>query len=179
MKLTTSGLCLAAAFAFAASLGAQTTTSSATRSSNEEVSITGCLERAPSGSGFVLNNARMENESRSGATTGTTGTTSGTTSTTTSGTSGTTYGNMSATGASTWSLSGDSSELEKHVGHKVQVTGSEKDHAGMSGSTTTTTGSTTTSGTTGTSGTASSTHESTASRTLDVKSLKMISTSCS
>jgi len=181
MKRTTSGLCLAAAFAFAASLGAQTTTTT----SGDEISVTGCLARGATG-GFVLNNAHagsdMNHSTAAAGTTGTSGTTAGTTTGsatgTTSGASGTTYGSMNAAG-STWKLEGDSSELEKHVGHMVQVTGKEGDHGSMSGSSTTTTasGSTTTSSATGTTGAAGT--SGTASRNLDVKSVKMISSSCS
>jgi hypothetical protein len=178
MKLTTSGLCVAAALAFAASVGAQTSTTTSSNRS-DEISVTGCLARGATG-GFVLNNARSASDmTRSGAATGTSGTTTTTSGTTTSGT---TAGSMSS-GGSTWALKGDSSELEKHVGHMIQVTGREDDHAAMSGSsTTTTTGSTTTSGTTsGTTGTAgaASPSSSSASRGVDVKSVKMISSSCS
>lgn len=159
MKLTATGLCVAAAFAFAASLGAQTATTAPQHTSSDEVSITGCLERGPSG-GFMLSNAKMETDmSRTGAagTTGTTGATSGTTA------------GMAATAGSTWTLEGESSDLEKHVGHKITVTGKAKDHAGMGGAAATTT--------TGTSGT-TATGAAAATQRLDVKSVKMVSTTC-
>jgi hypothetical protein len=166
MKRTTSGLCLAAAFAFAATLGAQTPASTSQHSS-DEVTVSGCLARSASG-GFVLNNAKIETDS-SKAATGTTGTT-GTTATT-SGSSGTTAGSMSASAGSTYALEGSSADLEKHVGHKIEVTGKEGAAA------TTTTGAAGTTGTTGTTGTAAA--SSSPVHRVDVQSVKMISASCS
>jgi hypothetical protein len=153
MKRTTAGLCVAAAFALAASLNAQTT-SSATQSSGDEVSVTGCLEKSPSG-GFVLNNAKMDTDSSNTGASGTTGTAGSTA----AGSASSAYGSM--TGGSTWMLEGESSDLEKHVGHKIQVTGKQSEHSSSS--------------TAGTSGTTAS---STPSKHLDVKSVKMVSATC-
>jgi hypothetical protein len=194
MKRIATGLCVAAAFSFAASLGAQTSTTSSTSSSmskdkKEEVTVTGCLQRGADGN-YMLTNAMLEEPTHGGTstTTGTTGTTSGAT------TSGSTMSH-GTTAASTWVLEGGS-DLDKHVGHKIQVTGrevasSKKDYersstagttSGATGTTsgTTATGTTGTTGTTETTGSQMSTHsESTSGQKLDVKSVKMISSSCS
>ena len=91
---------------------------------------------------------------------------------------------MNATAGSSWTLEGGS-DLDKHVGHKIQVTGKEvsssqgrsvrdddrdRRHA-------------TATGTTGTTGSAAGEQRHStsdhATRKLDVKSMKMISSSCS
>ena len=89
---------------------------------------------------------------------------------------------MNATAGSSWTLEGGS-DLDKHVGHKIQVTGKEvsssKDEASRDDDRI---GTTTATGTTGTTGSAAAQRHSTsdhASRKLDVKSVKMISSSCS
>jgi hypothetical protein len=209
MTRTATGLCLAAAFGFVASLGAQTTgtTDQSQRShesmsrSSDEMMITGCLEKGADGN-YILTNAHMDNtpSASSGATsTGTTGTTSS--ATPPPSTTGSTMSEGTASGT-TWQLSGGK-DLDKHVGHKIQVTGREassssrKDDSASSGSTTgTTAGTTATTATTGTTagtsgttagsmtGTTGETQEHagssmTAAHKLDVKSVKMISTSCS
>jgi hypothetical protein len=191
MNRMASGLCIAAAFSFAASLGAQTTTSSATGTMNhdKDIVVTGCLQRGADGN-YMLSNAKMDESDRAGTSTstGTTGTagTSTTSGTTASGsaTGGSAMGSRGAS-ASTWTLEGSSSDLDKHVGHKIQVTGKEVDssHSNM-GTTGSTTGSTSgsTTGTTGTSGSEASSGRSASSPTgpkLDVSSVKMISSSCS
>jgi hypothetical protein len=180
------GLGVAAALGLAATLSAQTATSSAsqpTTTDKNEVMVTGCLERGAGGN-YTLINAKMDND-RPGASGGgatTTGTTGTTATTTTSGTTGTTAGAMAATAGSTWTLEGGS-DLDKHVGHKVQVTGKEVSSSKDEASAATTTGSaTSTTATTGTTGSASAQRHSAsehAGRTLDVKSVKMISSSCS
>ena len=193
MNRIASGLCIAAAFSFAASLGAQTSTSSASSTSmgsDKEVTITGCLQRGADGN-YMLTNAMMDDAMHGGGTS-TTGTTGSTTSGTTAGTttSGSAMGRSAGTAASTWTLEGGS-DLDKHVGHKIQVTGrqlesSKKDYdtssaAGTSTGTSAT--GTTATGTTGTTGTTSSqmsrSSESASGQKLDVKSVKMISSSCS
>jgi len=199
MNRIASGICLAAAFSFAASLGAQTSTSSATTSGmsgDKEVTITGCLQRGADGN-YMLTNAMMDDAMHgSTSTTGTTGTTGGTTAGAT--TSGSTSMSRSAgTAASSWTLEGGS-DLDKHVGHKIQVTGrqldsSKKDYdtaaagttsgTSATGSTAGTTAGATATGTTGTTGTTagqmSNRTESASGQKLDVKSVKMISSSCS
>ncbi|PYQ69513.1 MAG: hypothetical protein DMG04_27985 [Acidobacteria bacterium] len=76
-----------------------------------EVTVTGCLSKGADGN-FMLMNARAEN--KPSTTTGTSGTT-----TTTPPASGST---SSSTTAMTWKLEGGT-DLDKHVGHKIEVTG--------------------------------------------------------
>src|SRR4051812_25397781 len=199
------GFCVAAMLGCVVTVGAQTPTSTDQRSGataqSGDISVTGCVAKAADGS-YTLTNARMDNEASSttasgsgSSTTATSGTTAGTSGTTgsTAGTTGTASSSPSASGAmnsaSTWVLSGGS-DLEKHVGHKVQVTGrsaassASSASSGGTASTTTATSGTTAGSTagsaTGTTGEASPSSSSSASqRRLDVQSVKMISSSCS
>ena len=191
MKRTATGLGIAAAVACAVTLGAQTSTSTAQRSSSttdksHDVTVTGCLARDTNGSGFMLNNAKMDNGASSTTTTSGT-TTAGTTgATTTSGTDASAA--MSNGPAMNWMLSGGS-DLDKHVGHKIQVTGkttwdSSMNHTSSAspagaGTTAASPDPTTTAGgaTAGTTGTRESSRGM--EPRLDVQSVKMISTSCS
>lgn len=177
------GFGLAAALSMAVSLGAQTTPQ--THPDNDNVSVTGCLQRDATG-GYILSNAQIDRNESGATTTGTTGTT-GTTTTSGTTTAGATAEAGAAGAGSTWKLEGSSSDLDRHVGHKVTVTGHEKSMSSSAGTSTgTTTGTTaTTTGTTGTTGTTMTgqEHQRSASshpdRLLDVKSVKMISSSCS
>ncbi|HZT77353.1 MAG TPA: hypothetical protein VFA27_11885 [Vicinamibacterales bacterium] len=184
MTRTATGLGIAAALGFAVSLGAQTTTTttpptSTTQSTSattagqhsmrgdkdHDVTVTGCLARGSDGT-FMLNNARMDNgNSSTTTTTGTTG--SGAVGTTAAEPSGRQHANGAAM---SWTLEGGK-DLERHVGHEIQVTGRTdwNEHSSMSSSTSTTT-------TTGTSGSSSSMKAGGAR--LDVSSVKMISSSC-
>jgi hypothetical protein len=212
MKRTATGLGVAAAVACAVTLGAQTSTTTAgqrtssTTDKSHDVTVTGCLAR-DSGGSFMLNNARMDNGASSSTTTtsgtttaGTTGAATGTTSggaTTTSGTNA--NATMSNAPAMSWMLSGGN-DLDKHVGHKVQVTGkttwdSSMNHTSTASAagagttaaspdpTTTAGGATgTTAGTAGTTGTRDDQRTGGAHGAqphLDVQSVKMISNSCS
>src|SRR3954468_18895358 len=205
MKRTATGLGVAAAVACAVTLGAQTSTTTtsqrtSTTDKSHDVTITGCLAR-DSSNGFMLNNARMDNGASSSTTT-----TSGTTTTGTTGAAGgaTTSGtnasaSMSNAPAMSWMLSGGN-DLDKHVGHKIQVTGKttwdpSMNHtstasAAGAGTTaaspdpTTTAGAATgtTAGAAGTTGTLDEQRKGDAHGMqphLDVRSVKMISTSCS
>jgi hypothetical protein len=201
MKHTSTGLCLAAAFGFAVSLGAQSPTSttstqrpSATTDNAHELTITGCLSRDASG-GYMLTNARSEN----GASSSTTTASGATTTAGTTGTSGAPGAASTGMQATTWMLSGGT-DLDKHVGHKIQVTGKASssgsmDHGGASTTTASGAGTTaspnpTTAGTTSSGSTAGTTGTLEEQRNrehgtemahprLDVQSVKMISTSCS
>lgn len=170
MSRISTGLGFAAAIGLAATLSAQSpTTTASTAGKDHDVTVTGCLSKASAG--FMLTNAHVDPNASSTTTTasGTSTTTGGTNPTAgTTGTSG-----AAAAAAMTWMVSGDN-DLEKHVGHKIQVTGktSWDEHSRSSATTaappassTSTTGSTTTS--------------SNAEPRLDVKSIKMVSTSCS
>jgi hypothetical protein len=181
MKRTATGLGIAAAVACAVTLGAQTSTSTAQRTSSttdkaKDVTVTGCLAKDTSGSGFILNNAKMDNGASSTTTTSGT-TTAGTTGATTAGTNA--NATMANGPAMNWTLSGGN-DLDKHVGHKIQVTGKTTWDSSMNHSAAapapdpTTTAGGATAGTTGT-------REGSRGMQprLDVESIKMISTSCS
>jgi hypothetical protein len=141
----------------------------------------------------MLTNARMDNPTADrSATTTATSTTAGTT---TAGTTGTTAGTTSAAGAMNheaamaWMLAGGS-DLDKHVGHKIQVTGRTSwenpmmDHSRTPDTTTSATG--TAAGTVGTTGSTTTTATEEQRKDmradqprLDVQSVKMIAASCS
>ncbi len=205
MKRTVTALCFAAAFGFA-TLGAQTTTTTPNQRSAmndkaaHEVTITGCLAKDPSGSGFMLTNAHVDTNMASSTTGAGATTTAGTTGATTTNPSGSSMSNAPAT---TWTLMGGN-DLDRHVGHKIQVTGktswdgashSPSSTASAAGAgttavtanpdpTTTTAGAAGTTGTTGTLEEEQRTKNRDRGKTmehphLDVQSVKMISTSCS
>jgi len=158
-------------------LGAQTTrqtgsdqrTGSSRSESTKEVTVSGCLSKDASGN-YTLTNARIEppGSSSSSGTAGTTGTATGTA----SGTSSTSSSSLYGSGSETWRLSGKSADLDKHIGHKIQVTGKE-----MSSyiSTTSTTGA----ATAGTTGTTTGAESSASQHRLDVDAVKMVAASCS
>jgi hypothetical protein len=199
MKRTVTGFCVAAAFGCIATLGAQTSTTSTTAGQRapmadkaKDVTVTGCLAKAADGK-FTLTNARVDNPAGdpSSTTAGTSTTTAGTT------TAGTTAGTTASTTTSTeganraaaiaFMLAGGS-DLEKHVGHKIQVTGRTEWNNPMDRSRTpetSTSAAGTTAGTVGTTGTTTTaaTEERKDMRVdqprLDVQSIKMISPSCS
>jgi len=201
MKRMATSLCVAAAFGCIATLGAQTSTTSTTAGQRtpmadkaRDVTITGCLSKGADGK-YMLTNARMDDNAVSDrsatTTTGTSTTTAGTT------TAGTTAGTTTSTTTSTagamntatsWMLAGGS-DLDKHVGHKIQVTGRTTWDNPMDRSRTpetTTSAAGTTAGTVGTSGTTTTaaTEEQRKDMRadqprLDVQSIKMIAPSCS
>jgi len=179
MKRTATGLGIAAAVACAVTLGAQTSTSTAQRPSSttdkgKDVTVTGCLARDTSGSGFILNNAKMDNGASSTTTTSGT-TTAGTTGATAAGTNANAA--MANGPAMNWMLSGGT-DLDKHVGHKIQVTGKSTFDPSMNHTSAASPDPTTTAGATaGTTGTREGSRGT--QPRLDVESIKMISTSCS
>lgn len=196
MTRTTTGLCVAAALGFAVSVGAQSTTTTTPdqrsgaygQSANREVTITGCLARAADGT-FMLNNARRDEGMNRSGSTGSPTTTNPNPATTTAGTSptgttGTTAGSTVGSTAAepsggamghqamSWKLEGGT-DLDRHVGHEIQVTGrTDWNEHSMSSSTTTA----------GTTGSAASSATTTAKGAngprLEVSSVKMISSSC-
>jgi hypothetical protein len=153
---------MAAAFGIATLAAQSTATSTAqtTMSKSDNITISGCLQKDARG-GFVLNNAQIDTSadksSSSYGSAGTAGTTGSAATTATASAS-----------AATWKLEGSSSDLEEHIGHKIQVTGKEKPAAAPEMGATT--------GTTGTTGTSAAMDHS---RNLDVKSVKMVASSCS
>jgi hypothetical protein len=183
MNQKTTAFCVAAAFGCIATLGAQTPTSTTSSQSNtmrstpaHDVTLTGCLAKGADGR-FVLNNAKMDDQMSSTTTAGTT----------TAGTSaGTPASKTNMPAAATWVLGGGT-DLDKHLGHKIQVTGK----TAWDGSTApgATAGSTSTTGTTaGTTGSTTTGEQRTTSESdskaanqprLDVQSVKMIAATCS
>jgi len=161
-----------------ASLGAQTpqtppTSSTSTQRTSDkarDINVTGCLAKGADGS-YMLTNARVDDPASATTTTATTSpTTAGTTGTTaTAGTTAT--GGMNA--AMSWALMGSSSDLDKHVGHKIQVTGRSMGGPMDRGAAATPPATSTTTATTGT------TAEKADQPQLDVQTVKMISSSCS
>ena len=192
MTRMATGLCVAAALSVA-TLGAQTTTPAttgqrtATADAAKEVTLTGCLSKGADGK-FILNNAKLDNPA--GETAGTSGTA---TPPATAGTAG-----AAANAAASWALAGGT-DLDKHVGHKIQVTGKAAmdpamDHgrtpdttAAAAGATATPPAGATAAGTVGTSGsTATAAAEEQRNKDmktnqpkLDVSSVKMIAATCS
>lgn len=205
MTRVASGFCVAALLSSVVSLGAQTPTTStastqrASADTPRELTITGCLSKSADGR-YILTNAKLDNPAS--ATAGTSGTSTTTTSpnpaTTTgapatAGTSTTTAGAASAATnvASSWALSGGT-DLDKHVGHRIQVVGKAAMDTAMDRSRTpdTTTAAapgTPATGAVGTTGsTATAATEEQRNRDmnanqprLDVQSVKMIAASCS
>jgi hypothetical protein len=182
------GLGLAIALGGAVSLSAQSATTTApqspTASDANELNIVGCVSKSADG-GFVLTNARVEP-----ATPGTAGAAATTTSgggTTTTGTSGsaatrpTEPAGSGTSGMTTWALKGGS-DLEKHIGHKVQVTGRAEAHQSNAPASTSSSATSPSSATgrTGATGSASATDVSDEAHTraLDVQSIKMLATRC-
>jgi len=177
MKRTATGFVVAAAFGCIATLSAQapppTGQQTPTSDKAREVTITGCVTKAADGK-FMLTNARVDNPMGGSTATGTSGTTAGTTPP---------AGAMNQAPATSFALAG-SSDLDKHVGHKVQVTGkttwNSMDH-GKTPETTTAAGTTAgTSGTTSTAAAEAQRKDPMADQPkVDVQSVKMIAASCS
>src|SRR5262245_36825840 len=158
MKSMKTGVCLAAVIGFAATLGAQPPTPPATTAtpdkSDREITLTGCLTKT--GSDYMLMNARAE-DAKPGAP-------AAAGATTTAGAAAGTVGTRGADTPQMWKLS-EGNDLDKHVGHKISVTGSrakDADHPPAAPPTST----------------AAATAASSAPK-LDVKSVKMISATCS
>jgi hypothetical protein len=175
-----SGLIAAGACAWAVGIAAQTTsppTSSQTRSSSQsaanQVTVTGCIQRATatpgatgttgststssssSGSNYILTNATPAGSGSSS---------SSATSPSTAGTSGS--GAMHAT----YRLDADDSKLSAHVGHKVEITGTLESASSSSSSSSPSTSPSTSS---------SSSASSMSGPQLKVESVRMIASSCS
>ena len=198
MKRVATGFCVAATLGCIATLGAQTSTTATTAGQRapmsdkaRDVTITGCLSKGTDGR-YMLTNARVDNPmGRTSTTTGATGTTPAPTPGTTTAT-GTTAANAAAM---SWALMGGT-DLDKHVGHKIQVTGrtgweSTMDHSRTPDTSTAAAGTTpgttagTAAGATGTSGTTTTATVEEMRKDmradqprLDVQSVKMIAPSC-
>lgn len=173
------GLCVATALGCMVTLGAQTQPPPPTSTTDQrsamsdrarDISVTGCLAKGADGR-YMLTSAKMDSPSSSStaSTAAGTSTTAGTTGTTpTPSTAGT-------AGASLMLMGSSDSDLEKHVGHKIQVTGKSA-WDGMDR------GRTGTAGTTGSTPPTPATGATTATADqprLDVQSVKMIAATCS
>ena len=177
MTRMATGLCVAAALSVA-TLGAQTPSTSTQRTdAAKEITLTGCLSKGADGK-YMLTNAKAADPST--ATAGTSGTTTPPTGTT-SGTAG------AMNTAASWTLSGGT-DLDKHVGHQIQVTGKAAMDPAMDHRTPDTTAAAAGSAAAGTVGTSGSTATATeeqrketkdAAPRLDVQSVKMIAATCS
>jgi len=199
MTRTITGLCVAGAISCAISLAAQTPTSTTTQRTTasdataHDITVTGCVAKAADGR-FTLTNAMVEpmatgttagtttaGSTTAGTTTGATTTAGTTTAGTTTATSPTVIGTTSAsTPAMTWTLTGGT-DLDKHLGHKIQVMGQTTWFAGRPMTSTNPTGTTT--GTTGTTagattGTTTAGARMTPGPTVDVRTIKMLTASC-
>jgi hypothetical protein len=178
MKRTATGLCVAAAMAYAVTLGAQTSATTAQRSASDkpahDVTVTGCLAKDASG-GYMLNDAKID--------TGAASTTTAPGATTTAGSPPAAAASTTSSGpAMNWMLTGGT-DLDTHVGHKIQVTGKTSWDSSMSRSSTTTAAGATTTATTpptatGTTGAAEAGGRA-SHPMLDVESIKMVAASCS
>ena len=170
-----------------ATLAAQTSGSPSSQSQSGTVTLTGCLQKgsqsgtagtsgtgstsgsatsSPSSSSsgreqFVLTNAQMGSSSRSSASG------SSTTGTSTSGTSG----SSSASSGSRYILDGRESELTKHVGEKVEITGMLASSGGASGGASS-------SGTSGTATGGTSSTSSASGQRVRVQSVKTVASTC-
>jgi hypothetical protein len=180
------GLSVAVALGCMATLGAQTPQTPPTSTTDQrsamsekarDITVSGCLAKSADGR-YMLSNAKMDPpaSSSTASTAAGTSTTAGTTGTTNpAGATASTTGGMNA--GATLALVGGS-DLDKHVGHKIQVTGrsawdGSKTAAAMppAGTATGTTGSTTPTPATG----AAAADQP----RVDVDSVKMIAASCS
>jgi hypothetical protein len=179
MKRTVTGLCVATAFGCIATLAAQTPPPAGqpttTADKAREVTISGCLAKGADGK-FTLTNARVDNPTAGSTATGTSGTA-------TAGTTTPPAGAMNQAPAITFALAGGT-DLDKHVGHKIQVTGKTAwdamDKGKMPDTPTAAAGTAGTSGTTSTAATQEQRKDPLADQPrVDVQSVKMIAPSCS
>jgi hypothetical protein len=134
------------------------------QSAGREVKLTGCLKAGDTAGTYELTNVEMTgaagHKAPSSGEAGAAGEAAGA-----AGTAGAKAGGMR-----TVMLNASSDvNLTPHVGHKIEVTGTMAGHSSAAGGSTSTTG--------GASGTTGSTAAS--ARTVNVKSMKMISESCS
>jgi hypothetical protein len=193
MKRTFGALCLSTALALGATASAQqpganqparndgvTTpadyeqTNTKNPAAEGSITLTGCVDRANDGT-YELKNARNESAATGGAAsastpTGTSGTATGTTGTTGTNSTGATGNGM----PSTWVLK-STTDLAPHVGHQVQITG----RTSSSSTTASNTPDATTSSQTTTTTSAKMKDAGQKVSSVDVQSVRMISSSCS
>ena len=172
--MTRTGLCLAAVFGLAVSLCAQVSTAPKpqTQSTNDRDSIvvSGCLQKDASG-GFTLANAQIEPARTDAATAGPAAGNAP------SGTTGATAPAPAAEAPvpANWTIESSEADLSQHVGHRVQATGRRIAVGANPAATGATSGATAGDEAKPRTGAG----DTDAARRLDVKSIKMISSSCS
>lgn len=160
-----SGTCAAVTFALAAGLAAQTPqtppqTSSQTTTSSKNITVTGCIQKAPEGATGTTGSTATRGMTEpkfllTSASMGATGT---------SGTSTTSAGATATTSsAHEYRLDADDAKLTPHVGHKVEITGT-LDQAASTSTTSTAAGQTASA--------------SVSSPKLKVDSVKMVAATC-
>jgi hypothetical protein len=153
---------LAITLGFAVSVTAQSTTTTpkpstpSSRSIENELNVVGCVSKTEDGR-FTLTNARVEPAA----------------SATAKGSRPTEPAGSGPSGMTTWALEGGA-DLERHVGHEIQVTGRAQTRQSAASKPS----STATPSATGTTGSTAAPDEGHA-RTLEVQSIKMIATKCS
>ena len=174
MTQTISGLCAAGVIACAISIAAQAPSSATTTqrttvdAAQHDITVTGCVAKSADGQ-FTLTNVVVEPKA-STAGTGTTGTAPET-----AATSPTIIGTTIASAPTLWMLSGGT-DLDKHVGHKIQVMGRTAWTPTMAGKPISGTGTT---GTTGAATAGATTARTTTSGpSVDVRTIKMLTVSC-
>jgi hypothetical protein len=135
-----------------------------------DISVTGCLAKGADGR-YMLTNAKMDSPSSSSSASSAAGTSA------TAGTTGTTPAPSAAgnAGASLVLMGSSDSDLEKHVGHKIQVSGKSA-WDGMDRGRTGTAGTTGSTPPTPATGAATSTADQ---PRLDVQTVKMVAATCS
>jgi hypothetical protein len=172
-----------------ATLAAQTSGTPSSQSSSGTITLTGCLQKgsasggttgtsgtgstsstsgtssssSSSGGQFVLTNAQMGS-----------GSSSRSSSSGTSGTAGAGSSSSSASSGSRYILEGQESELTKHVGEKVEITGTL-----ASGSSSSSPSATSSAGTSGTSASGSASMPSSSGQKVKVQSVTTVASSCS
>lgn len=173
MARTISGLCAAGVIACATSIAAQapppatTTQRTTVDAAQHDITMTGCVAKSADGR-FTLTNVVVEPKASTTGT-GTTGTAPAT------ATSPTIIGTTIASAPTRWMLSGGT-DLDKHVGHKIQVMGRTAWDASMAGKPISGTGTT---GTTGAATAGATTASTTMSGpSVDVRTIKMLTASC-
>ena len=170
---------MAAAFMCAATMAMaqtpSTTTSSSTTGDKDKITVSGCLQGGSDSSSATAStstaSAGMGNYVLVTSPAGSTDTATGTTGSTSTAATTAEKANDRMSGGTSYTLSGNDSELKNHVGHRIEVTGTVENRGDRGAATSTTATSTTTSG-------SASSRMSNGAQTLKVSSVKMISSSC-
>jgi hypothetical protein len=172
MKRVITATCLAAAFAVGLSAQQTGQSASTAQSDQKTVTFTGCVKAGEEPGSFILANAKADDKAANPA--ATSSATAGT-----SGTTGAAAASDIAAGGKVLRLTNAPPDvtLSEYVGKTVQVTGTAAPDASSTASTTTTT----TSGATGTTTSSTSTSQKNEkpSGSINVRTVTMVSASCS